>query len=236
MKLLALDTTEDSCSVALCVDDEMRWRFELAPRRHSELILPMMESLLAEAQLSVQALDGLAFSRGPGSFTGIRIATGVAQGVALGADLPVVPVSTLAALAQAALREQGAVRVLSALDARMGEIYWAWCELDDGVMRIGESGERVGPAKAVPAAPAEHAWGAGSGWASYAGDLAAASGIDGSHVLAEQPVHARDVASLGLAALLKGNTVSAEAALPVYIRDNVAAKPRSSVGRPAHSS
>ncbi|BAO44524.1 tRNA (adenosine(37)-N6)-threonylcarbamoyltransferase complex dimerization subunit type 1 TsaB [Thiolapillus brandeum] len=225
MKLLALDTTEDSCSVALCVDDEMRWRFQIAPRQHSELILPMMESLLAEAQLSVQQLDALAFSRGPGSFTGIRIATGVAQGVALGAGLPVVPVSTLTALAQAAFRKQGATRVLSALDARMNEVYWAWCECRDGVMRVSASGEQVGAADTVTAEDDEKAWGVGSGWFAYADALEQATGIAPSRVLPEQRVHARDVASLGLAALAAGKTLPPEEALPVYIRDNVAAKP-----------
>ncbi len=226
MKLLALDTTEESCSAALCIDDEMRWRFELAPRRHSELILPMMESLLAEAGISVRQLDALAFSRGPGSFTGIRIATGVAQGVALGADLPLVPVSTLAALAQAVLRQHGAIRVLSALDARMGEVYWAWCEYGEGVMEVTGSGEHVGPPASVIPGPADDAWGAGSGWSAYAEPLRQATGIAPSRILGEQAVHARDVASLGLAALAAGNTLAPEDALPVYIRDDVAAKPR----------
>ncbi len=226
MKLLALDTTEDSCSAALCIDDEMRWRFEVAPRRHSELILPMMESLLAEAGISVRQLDALAFSRGPGSFTGIRIATGVAQGVALGADLPVVPVSTLAALAQAALRQHSATRVLSALDARMGEVYWAWCEYDEAVMGISAPGEQVGPPASVTSGLAGDAWGVGSGWSAYPEPLRQGTGIPESRILGQQAVHARDVASLGLAALAAGNTLAPEDALPVYIRDNVAAKPR----------
>ncbi len=226
MKLLALDTTEDSCSVALCIDDEMRWRFEVAPRRHSELILPMMDSLLAEAGISVRQLDALAFSRGPGSFTGIRIATGVAQGVALGADLPVVPVSTLAALAQAMLRKHGATRVLSALDARMGEVYWAWCDQGEAVMEVSGAGEHVGPPASVTPGSAGDAWGAGSGWSAHPEALRQATGIISSRIFGEQAVHARDVASLGLAALAAGNTLAPEQALPVYIRDNVAAKPR----------
>ncbi len=226
MKLLALDTTEESCSVALCIDDEMRWRFEVAPRRHSERILPMMESLLAEAGVSIRQLDALAFSRGPGSFTGIRIATGVAQGVALGADLPVVPVSTLAALAQAVLRKHGATRVLSALDARMGEVYWAWCEYGEAVMRVSASGEHVGPPSRVMPGPAGDSWGVGSGWLAHGDSLRRGAGIASSRILGEQAVNARDVASLGLAALAAGNILAPEKALPVYIRDNVAAKPR----------
>lgn len=225
MKLLAVDTTEDSCSVALCVDDEMLWRFEIAPRRHTELILPMVDELLLEADLAVQQLDALAFSRGPGAFTGVRIATGVAQGIALGADLPVVPVSTLAALAQAALRTQGAKRVLSALDARMGEVYWAHCHEEEGCMVI-DGKELVGKpdldAGSVPSAD----WGVGSGWGAYADLMQQSTGIPDRRILGEQRIHARDVATLGLAALFTGQTVAPEKALPVYIRDNVAVKSR----------
>jgi tRNA threonylcarbamoyladenosine biosynthesis protein TsaB len=221
MKLLAIDTTEDTCSAALCVDDEMLWRYELAPRRHSELILPMVDELLSGAGLAVQHLDALAFSRGPGSFTGIRIATGVIQGIALGADLPVVPVSTLAALAQSAFRLQGAQKALSALDARMGEVYWASCHLQDGIMVVGGD-EYVGaPRLDIDQFGGEY-WGVGSGWGAYPDELKEATAI--VNILPEQRVHARDVASLGLAALLAGKTVAAEHALPIYIRDNVAVK------------
>ncbi|WP_456415319.1 tRNA (adenosine(37)-N6)-threonylcarbamoyltransferase complex dimerization subunit type 1 TsaB [Thiolapillus sp.] len=224
MKLLAIDTTEDSCSVALGVDDEMLWRFEIAPRRHSELVLPMVDAVLAEAGLAVQQLDALAFSRGPGSFTGVRIATGVTQGIALGADLPVAPVSTLAALAQGAWRTHGATDVLSALDARMGEIYWANCRLQHGVMVV-EGEERVGKADLTPGSSGGACWGVGSGWAVYGDLLGQSTGIAAPRVLGGQRIHARDVASLGLAALLAGQTVAAEKALPVYVRDNVAEKP-----------
>jgi len=226
MKLLAVDTTEDSCSAALGIDDEMRWRFEIAPRRHSELILPMIDELLNEAGLTVQQLDALAFSRGPGSFTGVRIATGVIQGIALGADLPVAPVSTLAALAQGAWRTRGAVQVLSALDARMGEVYWARCLLQDGRMVI-DGPERVSKPETVD--PQEKdTWGMGSGWGAYSDELQEATGIPADRIRGEWRIHARDVASLGLAALLAGETVVAEEALPVYIRNNVAVKSVSS--------
>ncbi len=222
MKLLAVDTTEDTCSAALCVDDDMLWRYELAPRKHSELILPMIDELLSEAEVSVHQLDALAFSRGPGSFTGIRIATGVVQGIAFGADLPVAPVSTLAALAQAAWRDQGAEQVLSALDARMGEIYWALCHLQNGIMTV-QGEEQVATPDLDLKDLNAGCWGAGSGWAAYGDTLSNATHI--SRVLPDLRIHARDVASLGLAALLAGETVAAEHAQPIYIRDNVAAKP-----------
>ena len=100
MKLLAVETSTEACSAALYIDGIVNERFELAPKEHTKLILPMIDSLMSDAGLKPQQLDALAFSCGPGSFTGVRIATGVIQGIALGADLPVVPVSTLAAIAQ----------------------------------------------------------------------------------------------------------------------------------------
>ena len=124
VKLLAIDTAESACSAALLVDGAVLSRMEQAVRGHSERILPMMQSLLSEAGYSLNDLDALAFGRGPGSFTGLRIAAGVIQGSALGAGLPVVPVSTLQTLAQGAFRMHGARQVLSALDARMAEVYW----------------------------------------------------------------------------------------------------------------
>ncbi len=119
MKLLAIETATEACSAALYIDGEISERYEVAPRRHAELILLMMEQLLTEAELKLTQLDALAFGRGPGSFTGVRIATGVIQGAAFGAQLPVVPVSTLAALAQRHYRMRGACRILPAFDARM---------------------------------------------------------------------------------------------------------------------
>lgn len=119
MKLLALDTSTEACSAALFIDGEIRQRFEITPKAHTKLLLPMIESLLAEAELKLSQLDALAFGCGPGSFTGLRIATGVVQGLAFGADLPIVPVSTLAALAQNRLPELAFV----ATDARIGEIF-----------------------------------------------------------------------------------------------------------------
>ncbi|MGB5065729.1 MAG: tRNA (adenosine(37)-N6)-threonylcarbamoyltransferase complex dimerization subunit type 1 TsaB, partial [Candidatus Competibacter sp.] len=124
MKLLALDTATDACSAAVWVDGVVHERYELAPRRHAALILPMIEAVLAEAGLRPAQLDAVAFGRGPGAFTGVRIAVGIAQGIAFAADLPVVPVSTLAALALGVGRETGHARLAVALDARMSEVYW----------------------------------------------------------------------------------------------------------------
>ena len=124
MKLLALETATEACSVAVLVDGELRERFDIAPRRHAELTLPWAEQLLAEAGVARSQLDAIAVGRGPGAFTGVRLAIAVAQGIALALDRPVVPVSTLAALAMRAPACDGD-RVLAAIDARMGEVYVA---------------------------------------------------------------------------------------------------------------
>ena len=224
MKLLAIDTTEEGCSAALHVSGEVHSRFQRAPRQHTEMILPMMDELMAEAGLKPAQLDGLAFGRGPGAFTGIRIATGVIQGVALGADLPVVPVSSLLALAQRAHREFAAEQVLAAFDARMNEVYWAACRLGvDGLMAF-DGEERVCLPDAVPVPGEGHWLGVGSGWASYGDSLHALLADRLSGVQEDLLSHAHDVAQLGVAGLAAGRGVAAELALPVYLRDQVAWK------------
>ena len=221
MKLLAIETATEGCSAALSIDGEMRERFEIAPRGHTELILPMIDELMAEAGITISQVDAMAFGRGPGAFTGVRIAVGVTQGIAFGADLPVVPVSTLAALAQGANED----RVLAALDARMDEVYWgAYQRNAAGLMELlGE--ECVSPPAEVPL-PQDGNWrGAGSGWAAYENVLAerCANQLDTTADAWDSTAlpHARDVALLGLAGFDAGQAVSAEQALPVYLRDKV---------------
>jgi len=221
MKLLAIDTTETACSVALLSGGEAASRRRLAPREHSRLLLPMVGELLAEAGTTLAQLDGIAFSRGPGSFTGVRICTAVAQGLALGADLPLVPVSSLLALAQGAVREVGARRVLAALDARMGELYWAAVAFGDGAPLV-LAGEMVAPPSRVKA-PAREDWVAvGSGWDSYLELLMPR--FRPLQVLHERQVHAIDVATIGAEVLAAGGGVPVEEALPVYLRNEVARK------------
>jgi tRNA threonylcarbamoyladenosine biosynthesis protein TsaB len=223
VKLLGFETSTDACSAALWVDGEAIEEYRVAPRAHAELILAMADRVLATAGLRVGDLDGVAFGRGPGAFTGVRIAAGVTQGVAFAAGLPVVPVPTLQALAQGVWRERGEEAVLVALDARMGEVYW-------GVYRLGPArlmepvvAERICVPERVPPVPAVPArWlGAGSGWTAYGDQLAAALG-DG--VAAREPghyPHARDVVTLAAPRLAAGETVPAEDAVPVYLRDRV---------------
>ena len=223
MRVLAFETSTEACSVALWVDGELRESFAIAPQRHAELVLPMAEALLAEAGLTARGLDGLAFGRGPGSFTGVRIAAGVVQGIAFAIDLPVAPVSTLQALAQGAGRESGAQAVLAALDARMGEVYWgAYRRGPDGLMSA-LLADRLSRPEAVtlPAGAGADWLGAGSAWAAYRESLAVAVGASVGTSEADRYPRAQDVATLGADLLQRGGGVAPEQALPVYLRDRV---------------
>ena len=217
LNLLALDTSSDWCSAALWVDGHTIVRDALAGQRHSELILPMIDALLRETGLALRALDALAFGAGPGSFTGLRIACGVAQGLALGAGLPVVPVSTLEALAEAS----GAARAVAALDARMGEIYCAAYEREVAGWR-----EVFSPCVCAPAAaPALEGggWtGCGSGFAAHAQALRARYAGSVDAVSDELLPHARGIAAVGARAAAAGRALDAALAAPLYLRDKVA--------------
>jgi tRNA threonylcarbamoyladenosine biosynthesis protein TsaB len=228
MKLLAIETATEACSAALYIDGEIGLRYEVKPRGHSELILGMMDALLAEAELKPAQLDAMAFGRGPGSFTGVRIATGVVQGAAFGADLPVVPVSTLAALAQRAFRERGERRLLPAYDARMQELYWAAYAVDEQGLVQSVQEELVAKAEQIPTPEGNDWYGVGSGWAAYGEALGERFGV--GVVKGSDPdllCSAFDVALLGVAGFERGEALMPEAALPVYLRDRVAEKPAS---------
>jgi tRNA threonylcarbamoyladenosine biosynthesis protein TsaB len=221
MNLLAIDTSGDACSAALSWNGHLEQRLELAPRRHGELILAMMDGLLGSAGIALGALEAIAFGRGPGSFTGVRIACAVAQGAAFGAGLPTVPVSTLAALAQGEYRRGGGRQFLAALDARMGEVYW-------GAFEIGEEGiaqpcgaELVCPPGQVPVPEAGGWRGVGPGWGAHEKALEERLGtcLGGSSPGAI--CEARDLVPLAAAAARAGGLVAAELARPVYLRDRV---------------
>jgi tRNA threonylcarbamoyladenosine biosynthesis protein TsaB len=223
LKILALDTSTEACSVALAINSSVHDEVVLG-QQHSSRILSMVDALLAEAGLRLNQLDAIAFGRGPGLFTGLRIGTGVVQGLAFGADLPVVPVSSLAALAQA----QAATHVLAAVDARMSQVYWgAFTREGDGALGlIGQ--ECVAAPQAVPLPPAARWQGVGSGWDRYAEALTKRLGTRLESWLPERYPHARDVAALAAIDFQRGQTVTPEQALPVYVRDQVASKPRTS--------
>ncbi|MFC5743691.1 tRNA (adenosine(37)-N6)-threonylcarbamoyltransferase complex dimerization subunit type 1 TsaB [Dyella tabacisoli] len=220
MNLLAIETATESCSVALVHGDQVIARSEIAPRRHAELVLPMADALLAEAGLGRHALDAIAVGRGPGAFTGVRLGVSLAQGMALALDLPVITVSSLAALALEAPEDDAAI--LAVIDARMGEIYAACYRRNEHGGLIALDVERVCTADALilPEAPAWQV--VGSGWATYAdvlrtrlsGTLREADG-------ARYP-QARHVAELAVAEFKAGRAQAPELALPVYLRDKVA--------------
>ena len=217
MKLLAFETATEACSVALFVDGQVRERHELAPRRHAELALPWADELLAEAGVARAQLDAIAVGRGPGAFTGVRLAISIAQGIALALDRPIVPVSTLAALA---LPVQGE-RILAAIDARMAEVYLgAFARDGDGLVALGPEVVARPDGAAIPGGTG---WrGAGTGFAAGGGALrqrfaAVLAGADG-----EALPHAADVARLAAIAYARGDVLAPERVEPAYLRDNVA--------------
>lgn len=220
--LLALDTTTEACSVALLHKGACISRYEVCPRLHAELLLPMIEQLRAEAQIPLSAIDALAFARGPGAFTGVRIAVGVAQGLAFALQRPVIGVSTLALIAQRAQREYAACQVAVAMDARMGEVYWGCYRLQDQQMQLLDQ-ERVAAPEQVslPSGSVADWFAAGTGWARFPNALPQVVARDDALL-----PHALDLLTLAQPLWNLGQAVAAEQALPVYLRDNVATPKR----------
>ena len=222
IKILALDTATEACSAALLLGDEVLERYQVAPREHTQLLMPMVDSLMEEAGLGMHELDAIAFGRGPGSFTGLRIAAGFTQGLALGAELPVLPVSDLAALALQAHRQLGWEELLVCQDARLQEFFI-------GAFRMGAEGPEetmsealVDASELAAKAQAFHR-AVGSGWLTPGGRQATHE-----ELILDSSVHlprAADIARLGKLAFSRGESVSVEQALPVYLRDQVAKKP-----------
>lgn len=217
MKLLAFDTSTQWLTIACVHGDRRIEREELAGQAHSQRLLPLIDDVLADAEIAIADLDAIAFGAGPGSFTGVRIGCGVAQGLAFGAGIPLVPVSTLEAIAESAWEAHGWTRVVACLDARMREVYLAayrregarWIvERDPAVMR---------PEDVAATAPASN--GAGDGFAAYphlASRLALAD-VDASTI-----PRARAIAALAMPEVAAGRSVAASEALPLYVRHRVA--------------
>ena len=219
MNLLAFDTSTEYLSLAIARDNTVFNYDVLAGQTHSQIILPQIQELLNQAGLQLQDLDGLAFGAGPGSFTGVRIAAGVAQGLGFGANLPVVGVCTLMALAEAS----AATKVIACLDARMGEVYHAvYVKEVTGWQAVIAPG--LYKPDAVPALDGDDWVGVGSGWQAYGDMLAQAYQ---GQVLSTQPAllpMASAVLTLAQPTFAAGEAKSAEHAMPIYIRNRVALK------------
>jgi len=219
MNILIIDTATEACSVALEVNQQIFHRFEVCPQQHSQRILPMIDEVLKEAKVTLQELDYLAFGRGPGSFTGVRIATGVLQGLALGTGHKVVGISTLAAMAQQAYEQNKSEQVTAAIDARMSEVYFGQYQLQQNVMTlVGE--EQVLPPEqgAAILKNSPKMLGVGTGWQAYP-ELNAETNTE---VLADilYP-SALYMLPLAMALIANGQAVEVEQIQPVYLRDKV---------------
>ena len=217
--LLALDTATEACSVALLHEGRVLSHYEVIPRLHAQRLLPMVQQILGEAGVALSAVDAIAFGRGPGAFTGVRIAIGVVQGLAFALDRPVLPVSNLAVLAQRALREHGAQQVAAAIDARMDEVYWGCYVAEQGEMRLQGVEAVLAPELAQLPRGATGDWfAAGTGWGSYGARI----GLQPSGSDPAMLPHAQDLLSLAHFAWQRDEALPADQAQPVYLRDNVA--------------
>jgi tRNA threonylcarbamoyladenosine biosynthesis protein TsaB len=231
MKILALDTATENCSAALFISGALLCREELLGRGHAQRILPMIEELLAEADVALQALTAIAFGRGPGAFTGVRLAACVAQGLAFGAALPVVAVSDLQALAQRVLDEEADVdRVLVCTDARMHEVYCGAFRRASSGLAVASAAEHVAAPHAMqlpdswPQASAlaqAKALGVGSGFTAYP-ELRATVAARVDRIRENLWPRAAEIAQLAVAEVNAGRLLAPEAAIPVYLRDDVA--------------
>ena len=223
--ILAVDTNTEACSVGLLLKGKILTRFEIAPRQHNLKILPMIEELLAEAGLSPNELDAIAMGRGPGAFTGVRITAGIVQGLAFGLDKPVVPVSSLAALAQGIYRTLGVRYVLPAIDARMDEIYWGAYKVGDHVPQILLS-ERVTAYQEMEMSDAHlksFKWvGVGTGWQYHEHFQ-----VHVSQFYPQELPHAEDILKIAEHQWLAADmTFGMDQAVPVYLRNDVATPKR----------
>jgi tRNA threonylcarbamoyladenosine biosynthesis protein TsaB len=223
--ILALDTSTEACSCALQVGGEIIEDYAVIPRQHAQNILPMIQRLLHDAGLGFAQLDAIAFGRGPGSFTGLRIAAGVAQGLALASDLPVLPISTLAALALQAHAVTGDSALLACLDARIDEVYWAWYSIEN-CLPVLQGDEVLCKPELMYPCPAEFTGSTrsltavGNGLEYIDRFPLSVSQLAGTQ-LPEQLPRAASMVRLALAEFLQGRSIKPEEASPIYLRDKV---------------
>lgn len=226
--ILAIDTSSEACSATLKIDNHSETLFEIAPQAHSQLLLPQCEQLLANAGMELSQVDVIAYSRGPGSFTGLRIGAGVVQGLAFAHDIPVIPVSSLEALAQRVAKQHRDATVLSVIDARMQEVYWAAYRIDDQGCLTLQNEETLSKPEAVTINCTGTVIGIGTGWDIYESALRnQIKPLEIDHIYSKQHVSAEEIALLAANKLARKEDllVAAEKALPVYLRNNVVQKP-----------
>jgi tRNA threonylcarbamoyladenosine biosynthesis protein TsaB len=226
MKILAIDTATEACSVSLGLGDRQLDRYVELERGHAEQLLPLVQELLAEGGVTLKSLDAIAFGRGPGGFTGVRLAASVAQGLAFGSGIGVVPISDLAAIAQRVLAERlDATQALVVNDARMREVYWCAFRRDRIPVPLGS--ERVGPENSVEFPREGSPWvAAGRGLRAWPG-LAERCRVAGAEILPDLLPRASEVLALARHEVAAGRILEPADALPVYVRDNVAEVPAS---------
>ncbi len=233
-KILIIDTATEACSVVLEVNGDLYEEYQVAPRQHGELVLPMVDSVLKRANIKLEALDCIGYGQGPGAFTGLRICVSIVQGLAFGANVPVVGCSSLQAMAQQAFEQQGAKNVLSAIDARMGEVYWGQYQLVDSLMiLVGEEAVLNPENVTIDANGASSLYATGSGWETYSEQLNQA--VNAEVLIETETSFPRASAMLPWVKYQLENSaaVAAELAQPVYLRNNVAKK-KAEQGKPNH--
>ena len=240
MKLLAIDTSTEACSAYLLIDTEITTEYRVAPREHSRLILKMIERLLADSSMAVSDLDAIAFGCGPGSFMGLRIAAGVVQGIAFAHDIPVIGISTLKAIAQHAHDETSQSNILVAIDARMDEVYWCpytlkengsgskyWHKLVDECVISPDNISLDDLLQGSGELSFQDSWvAAGTGWGSYAERILRPGKFVPAIMLDSCLPSSENIARLAADEFAAGNTLSAAQAIPVYLRNDVAKKPK----------
>lgn len=223
MNILALDTCTESCSAALLFQGEVFECVEITQRGHSNLILGMMDTLFTQAGTTISAVEALAFGRGPGSFTGVRVGVGVAQGIAFARNIPVIPISSLAAVAQGAADKLDVDDLAVAVDARMGEIYCATYQRENGIVTLTDHERVCPPEQFLPFSSL--AWaGVGTGWGEYKAILRENFKDNLSLVSVNHYPQAASIIKLAQVEAEAGRLLPAEQAMPVYLRNNVAKK------------
>lgn len=224
MNILAFDTSTHACTAALQTDGNTLECFTVAPRKHTDLLLPMIDELLSDTDLSIAQLDAIAYGKGPGSFMGVRLAVGVAQGLGFSHGIPLIGISTLQALAQTAHIEFNAEQVITAWDARMQEIYWAAYQLDEQGLMQAVNVDRLSSPDAIGNIIDGEWCAVGNAWQEYASMI----NIDEINAISEMHVdlypHAKAMLPIAVDRFSKGDVVAAEVAEPLYLRNDVARK------------